>query len=225
MPPKMKKVSQYTEEELLNFSREEMIDGMTDREVAFSEYYINDFNIKMAAIKAGYKTMSNKTISKLVRNKQCVIDYIAWLKVRLYHKAAISAEDILNGYAKMAFYDITDYIEKRGNKIVLKDFDKIDGQIIQEITQNASGGITIKFPDRLKAYDKLENYMDNNPYDWKRRMEEQKLEIMKERINIEKSKAGLINEIEDDGFLDALEKAASLMNENDIEEGNVENRA
>ena len=125
----------------------------------------------------------------------------------------------------MAFYDITDYIEKRGNKIVLKDFDKIDGQIIQEITQNASGGITIKFPDRLKAYDKLENYMDNNPYDWKRRMEEQKLEIMKERINIEKSKAGLINEIEDDGFLDALEKAASLMNENDIEEGNVENGA
>ena len=67
--------------------------------------------------------------------------------------------------------------------------------------------------------------MDNNPYDWKRRMEEQKLEIMKERINIEKSKAGLINEIEDDGFLDALEKAASLMNENDIEEGNVENGA
>ena len=48
---------------------------------------------------------------------------------------------------------------------------------------------------------------------------------MKERINIEKSKAGLINEIEDDGFLDALEKAASLMNENDIEEGNVENGA
>ena len=67
--------------------------------------------------------------------------------------------------------------------------------------------------------------MDNNPYDWKRRMEEQKLEIMKERINIEKSKAGLINEIEDDGFLDALEKAATLMNENDIEEGNVENGA
>ena len=67
--------------------------------------------------------------------------------------------------------------------------------------------------------------MDNNPYDWKRRMEEQKLEIMKERINIEKSKAGLTNEIEDDGFLDALEKAASLMNENDIEEGNVENGA
>ena len=62
MPPKMKKVSQYTEEELLNFSREEMIDGMTDREVAFSEYYINDFNIKMAAIKAGYKTMSNSLL-------------------------------------------------------------------------------------------------------------------------------------------------------------------
>ena len=217
MPPKNKKVSEYTEEELLKMSREEMIDGMTDREVAFCEYYINDYNIKMAAIKAGYKTLSNKTISKIVRNKQSVINYIAWLKIRLYHKAAISAEDILNGYAKMAFYDITDYIEKKGNKIVLKDFSKIDGQIIQEISQNASGGITIKFPDRLKAYDKLENYMDNNPYDWKRKIEEQKIEIMKEKVNIEKEKAGLNQEIEDDGFLEALEKAAEKINSEEVE--------
>ncbi len=222
MPPKKKKVSEYTEEELKNFTREEMIQGMTDREVAFCEYYISDYNIKMAAIKAGYKPLSNKTISKVVRNKPCVINYIAWLKLKLYHKAVVNAEDILNGYAKMAFYDITDYIEKKGNKITLKDFDKIDGQIIQEISQNASGGITIKFPDRLKAYDKLENYMDHNPYDWKRKIEEQKLEIMKQKLDIEKTRVGLNQEIEDDGFLEALEKAAEKISDENIEE-NINN--
>lgn len=219
MPPKAKRVSQYTEEELRSFSRKEMIEDLTDREVAFCEYYINDYNIKMAAIKAGFKPMQNKTLSKIVAGKQKVIDYIAWLKIRLYDEACVNAVDILNSYAKMAFYDITDYIDKKGNKIVLKDFDKIDGQIIQEISQNANGGINIKFPDRLKAFDKLENYMDVNPYDWKRKLEEKKVQLMEEKVNIEKTKVGLNDELEDDGFIEALENAAkNLIIEEGIEE-------
>lgn len=219
MPPKAKRVSQYTEEELRSFSRKEMIENLTDREVAFCEYYINDYNIKMAAIKAGFKPMQNKTLSKIVAGKQKVIDYIAWLKIRLYDEACVNAVDILNSYAKMAFYDITDYIDKKGNKIVLKDFDKIDGQIIQEISQNANGGINIKFPDRLKAFDKLENYMDVNPYDWKRKLEEKKVQLMEEKVNIEKTKVGLNDELEDDGFIEALENAAkNLVIEEGIEE-------
>lgn len=219
MPPKAKRVSQYTEEELRSFSRKEMIENLTDREVAFCEYYINDYNIKMAAIKAGFKPMQNKTLSKIVAGKQKVIDYIAWLKIRLYDEACVNAVDILNSYAKMAFYDITDYIDKKGNKIVLKDFDKIDGQIIQEISQNANGGINIKFPDRLKAFDKLENYMDVNPYDWKRKLEEKKVQLMEEKVNIEKTKVGLNDELEDDGFIEALENAAkNLIIEEGIEE-------
>lgn len=219
MPPKAKRVSQYSEEELRSFSRKEMIENLTDREVAFCEYYINDYNIKMAAIKAGFKPMQNKTLSKIVAGKQKVIDYIAWLKIRLYDEACVNAVDILNSYAKMAFYDITDYIDKKGNKIVLKDFDKIDGQIIQEISQNANGGINIKFPDRLKAFDKLENYMDVNPYDWKRKLEEKKVQLMEEKVNIEKTKVGLNDELEDDGFIEALENAAkNLVIEEGLEE-------
>ena len=196
-----------------------MIEDLTDREVAFCEYYINDYNIKMAAIKAGFKPMQNKTLSKIVAGKQKVIDYIAWLKIRLYDEACVNAVDILNSYAKMAFYDITDYIDKKGNKIVLKDFDKIDGQIIQEISQNANGGINIKFPDRLKAFDKLENYMDVNPYDWKRKLEEKKVQLMEEKVNIEKTKVGLNDELEDDGFIEALENAAkNLVIEEGLEE-------
>ena len=219
MPPKAKRVSQYSEEELRSFSRKEMIEKLTDREVAFCEYYINDYNIKMAAIKAGFEPMQNKTLSKIVAGKQRVIDYIAWLKIRLYDEACVNAVDILNSYAKMAFYDITDYIDKKGNKIVLKDFDKIDGQIIQEISQNANGGINIKFPDRLKAFDKLENYMDVNPYDWKRKLEEKKVQLMEEKVSIEKTKVGLNDELEDDGFIEALENAAkNLIIEEGLEE-------
>ena len=54
----------------------------------------------MAAIKAGFKPMQNKTLSKIVAGKQRVIDYIAWLKIRLYDEACVNAVDILNSYAK-----------------------------------------------------------------------------------------------------------------------------
>lgn len=208
MPPKHKKSSQYTEAELKEMGREELIAGMSDREIAFCEYYIQDYNLKMACIKAGYSVSSSRNIGLKLRQKQQINDYICWLKLRLFHQACIKAEDVLNQYAKMAFYDITDYVEKVGNKIKIKNFDEIDGQLIQEISQNASGGINVKFPDRLKSMERLENFLEPSPLDWKRNMEERKLKILEERLVIEKAKVGIGEELEDDGFIEALEKAA-----------------
>ena len=207
MPPTGRKQSQYTEEELLEITRKEIIEPLTDREIAFCEYYLKDHNAKMALMKAGYKVESG-SLNYRLRYKQAVVDYLAWLKVRIMNECYVSAADLLSSYAKMAYYDITDYVEMRGNRLQPKDFGKIDGQIIQEISQNASGGITIKFPDRIKAHEKLEQFMEENPYDWKRKMEEQKIQIMRDRLEIEKSKQGLGDVLEDDGFIEALAKVA-----------------
>ena len=219
MPPLKKMQSKYTEEELLEMSREEIIDGLQDREVAFCEYYIQDYNTKLAAIKAGYNVSSSRHIGVRIKQKPRVNDYICWLKVRLYQKACVYAVDVLNQYAKLAFFDVTDYVEKAGNKIKLKDFEMIDGQVIQEISQNSAGGINVKFPDRIKALEKLENFLDPSPLDWKRNIEERKMKILEERLVIEKQKVGLGDEIEDDGFMQALESIATQIF---VEEGNEE---
>ncbi len=215
MPPRCKLKATYSEEQLENMSREDMINEMTDKEISFCEFYINDYNPYTAAVKAGYSPHS-KGIGLKIRRKEKVMNYIAWLKLNLYHKANLDATDILNSYAKMAFYDIKDYVEKVGNRIKIKDLELLDGQIIQEISQNTNG-ITIKFPDRIKAFEKLENYMDINPYDWKRKIEEQKLELMKEKLEVEKSKYGLNEEVQDDGFIEALENASKNIWEDESE--------
>ena len=218
MPKKKKRTASLTEDELRSMSRQEIIEGMPEREVAFCEYYINDYNIKMSALKAGYNVADNKTAGKLVFGKQRVINYIAWLKLKLYDKALVKAEDILSSYAKMAFYDVTDYFDFDGENLTLKDFDKIDGQIIQEISTNQNGVISVKFPDRIKAFSKLENYMDVNPLDWRRNLEERKVKIWEDRLALEKAKVGVLEDIEDDGFIEALEKAALSINitDNDL---------
>jgi len=222
MALKAKYVSQYSEEELNEFSREEMIEDMDDREVAFSEYFIKDYNLNLAALKAGYKSHPARNIGNRVRRKQSVTDYIAWLKLHLYYKANVQAEDILNQYAKLAFYDIMDYVEMNGSKLKIKDFKMVDGQIIQEISQNASGGISIKFPDRIKALEKLDTYMDTNPFDWKRKIEERKLLLLENKIELERQKAGFDEDTEDDGFIEALERSALGLYDDEDEEEQAE---
>ena len=224
MPPIKRNTSQYTEEELLKMSRREMVADLNDREIAFCEYYIIDHNVKLACIKAGYS--ADRGIINRLRYKQKVIDYIAWLKIRIMNACFINATDIMNSYAKMAFYDINDYLEIKGNKVKLKDSSQIDGQVVQEITVNNSGSVTVKFPDRLKAFEKLENYMTENPYDWKRKLEERKVELLDERMELERMRAGVDDSLEDDEFVQALEKAANNLfddiEDNDNDTGAVE---
>ena len=47
------------------------------------------------------------------------------------------------------------------------------------------------------------------PKDWREKLEEKKLELMQEKLNIDKQKLGLTDDsIEDDGFIDALRDTA-----------------
>ncbi len=219
MPPKRKVRVSYTEEQLLKLSREDIIEDLNDREIAFCEFYIKDYNIKLAAIKAGFAPRSANVAGIKLRNKKAVNNYIAWLKVRVYQKACVDAIDIINFYAKAGHADITDYVNViNGRNVRLKDLDKIDGQLIQEISQNASGNISVKLVDKMAAMKRLENYMDTNPYDWQRKIEERKLEILEQRLELEKLKLNPAGSGEDDGFIDALEKAAKgIFNDEDEE--------
>ncbi len=209
MPPKRKKPSRYTEEELNNLSREEMIEDLNDREIAFCEYYIHDYNIKVSAIKAGFAPRSANIQGIKLRNKDEINDYIAWLKLKVYKKANVTALDILNFYAKAAHSDMSDYVTvENGRKLKLKSLEQVDGQLIQEITQNANG-VSIKLIPKMEALKRLEAYMDSNPYDWQRKIEERKLEILEERLKLERLKISPEDvEPEDDGFINALHKAA-----------------
>lgn len=223
MPPKRKVRVEYTENQLLALSREDMIEDLNDREIAFCEYYIKDYNIKLAAIKAGFAPRSANVAGIRLRNKKAVNNYIAWLKVRAYQKACVDAVDIINFYAKAGYADITDYVDViNGRQVRLKDIDLIDGQLIQEISQSSNGNINVKLVDKMTAMKRLENYMDTNPYDWQRKIEERKLDILEQRLELEKLKINPATNDEDDGFIDALEKAANGIFDDEDEEGMVE---
>ena len=210
MPKPFKMVIDESEEELLQMSRDEIAMNLTEREMAFAEFYIGNYNPKMAAIKAGYSPKAANTIGWNLRRKPEVQRYIAWMKIRVGTEMHVRAIDVLDMYVRLAFSDVTDYIEvkdgKRGSKTVeVKDLDMLDGQMIKRITQNVRGDFTVELFDKMDALSKLEQYFDIMPKDWKQRIEERKLELAEEKLEIEKVRIGLVEElVHDDGFIAAL---------------------
>ncbi|NFF66822.1 terminase [Clostridium sporogenes] len=206
---------------------------LTDKQRLFCIYYVKSFNQTMAAIKAGYSPeRAHVTGSELVRNSK-VKAYIKELKGKMTEEIFIDAMDVLNKYIKIAFADITDYLtfgqkevtvmgafgpvkDGEGNELTkvvnyvdFKESNIIDGTIISEVKQGKDG-VSIKFEDRMKALDKLSQYFDLFPDNFKRKIEDEKVKQSREKLELEKSKGnGDEIEAEDDGFLDALNGRAT----------------
>ena len=146
-------------------------------------------------------------MSVLYGNMVKVNRYICWLKVRIAKSCHINAMDLVDMYMRMAFSDITDFVKVVDGKVIPINTEFIDGQIVSEIKKGRDG-VTIKVEDRKWAMNKLERYFDVMPKDWKQGIEERKLQILEERLALDKKKSGEVEEWEDDGFLEALMESA-----------------
>lgn len=207
---------------------EEQTPGLTEMQRLFCLYYVKSFNATMAAIKAGYaKSGAHVEGHRMLRNPKIAAE-IKRLKGSMTGELFISAMDVLNKYAQIAFADITDFIEygqrkvpvmtmfgpakdeegkileKDVNYVDFKPSSDIDGTIIQEVKQGKEG-IAIKLSDKMKALEKLERYFDLLPDHHKRRLEEERLKLDREKLAIEKAKADDPEDTGDDGFMEALE--------------------
>lgn len=201
---------------------------LTDKQRLFCLYYVKTFNGTQSAIKAGYsKDSAHVEGSRLLRNVK-VSTEIRRLKGSMQEEIFIDAMDVLNTYVKIAFADVTDYLDfgkkqtqvmtafgplkddngnpvmKEVNYVDLKNSSEIDGSILSEVSQGKDG-IKVKLLDKMRALEKLEVYFDLFPDKFKREVEEEKLKISREKLEMDRLKnQDEVEEYEDDGFIDAL---------------------
>lgn len=207
---------------------------LTEKQRLFCLYYIKSFNATQAAIKAGYSPDTAHVIGHENLRKPNIAKEIRRLKSQLQEELFIDAMDVLNRYIKIAFADMTDFVEfgqeevpvigmygpieiedpetgekkpltKKVNVIKFKDSAHVDGGLICQIKQGKDG-TSIKLEDRQKALDKLAQYFDLFPDKFQRKIEEAKLKIAQQKLELEKLKAdtGEDEEDADDGFMEAL---------------------
>lgn len=209
MPTTYKKVFvDVSEEELNRMTREEASLNLNDKQRKWCEVYVNNFNSKLAAKKAGYSPNTAATIGWKLRQNPDVCLYLAWLKLRVSYKAWVRPEDIVDQYARIAFADVTDFVEVKGGRLTLVDSDQMDGQLVKSVKKGRDG-VSIEMYDKMQALARLERFFEEMPKDWKQKLEEAKLKIMEEKLNLEKQKLGFLDDdMGDDGFLDALRDTA-----------------
>ena len=64
----------YTEAELLEMTKKEATEGLTELQQRFCEEYVRSYNIRMAAIKAGYPESKQYIGMALRRRPECQKD-------------------------------------------------------------------------------------------------------------------------------------------------------
>lgn len=187
-------------------------DELNDKQQQFCLFYVKSFNATKAyqkAYKCSYETaMVNG--HKLLRNTK-IKNKILELKQSKLNREFLSEEDIFQKYMDIAFADMTDYLEwqtsevelepgivRKVSKVTFKDSSQIDGTLVSEVRVGKSGNAEIKLADRMKALNWLAEHMDMAT-------EKQKAEIAVLRA---KAQSDDIDEIEDDGFIEALNASA-----------------
>lgn len=211
-------------------------DDLTDKQRLFCIYYIKSFNATMSAIKAGYSRHSAHVQGPRLLGNVRVAEEIRRLKSEMQQGIFIDAMDVLNKYIKIAFADITDFVDfgsivreqlhpETGRVMVDAEFkpitykegfvdfkpsDEVDGTIITELKLGRDG-VVVKLADKMKALDMLTKYFDMLPDHFKRQLETEKLKIAHAKaFGVDEKE-----EYEDDGFNEALDATTSEVWGND----------
>lgn len=126
---------------------------LKEKEKLFCAYYSDLRNARSAAAKAGYGVMASKKAARLMsrRDIKKEID-------RLDRQKLASSQEVVSGYRQLAFGSVADalslvWAEENPGKAELEGLDLFN---ISEIKRPKGGGIEIKFFDRLKALERLE---------------------------------------------------------------------
>lgn len=193
---------------------------LTGKQIIFCYEFIQDFNATRSAIVAGYSKHTARQMGSENLAKPYIIAEIRRLQTDTMQKLQINPEKIIMEHMKIAFADITSYMEigrkeqtffdDAGNKYKamadyahLKEGILIDGSVIQEI-QVSKDATKIKMQDKFKSLEFLAKYAQLGQDYHKQMIEMEKLTIMKERFKLELERNVSDN---DNGNLDELIKA------------------
>ena len=238
---KEKKHNKVDNEKVVADEINELIENeeLTDKQRLFCVIYSRCLNATKAYQKAYHCTYETAMVNgpRLLGNAR-VKEQINKLNAIEFNKEFIR-KSVLQKYIDIAFADITEYIkfgqrdepviDKDGNPaldengfiktesysyVELGESSQVDGTLINEIAQG-KGGIKIKLADKMKALDVLNRYSNLLSDEEKVKLELENKKIANRKLSAELNKINGTDDtnVEDDGFIEALNgRAAEVWN-------------
>lgn len=135
------------------------IKELTGKEKLFCTYYSLNRNARESAARSGYM-FPEKAAVRLLKRKE-----ILAFTEELDKQRKADKKDIAQGYVRLAFGCVSDAIRLLFNEEPeTSEIEKMDLFNISEIKRKKGGDIEIKFFDRLKALEKLQQLCDEKDY-------------------------------------------------------------
>lgn len=189
-------------------------DELTDKQKLFCLYYLKYYNATKAYHKAyGVDRNTAESIAYRLMANDGVKKEIERLKAEQMQGLFLDGMAVLQKYIDIAFADITDFVSfyrrddqtgenevllnpdgtvkdivlklESKNELYFKDMDEVDGTLISEV-KKSKDGISVKLNDKMKALEMLTKYFDLIPDQFKRRVEDERLSLSKEKVELEK---------------------------------------
>ncbi len=163
---------------------------INEEEKAFCHYFLDTFNAKFAAKKAGLKSENQLQKAHELLQQTHIKAYLRRLQKEKQQQGFVGAWDVVQKYAQLAFADLNDYLTQNCDEVQTSaqastaqmsaqanGGENFDGTLISEIKKSGET-LNVKLPDRMKALAWLSDYFELNPQDvFRREFEKRKLEL------------------------------------------------
>lgn len=206
-----KKVANKTK--VADIKNKELQTVLTPAEQVFCSYYVEKWNGTQAALKSGIastkKSAAKKACELLKRSE--IQKEIKHLKNVIREGIKVDINDLLKYCLKIIGADIGDYVKwgqreeivmgnfgpvkvdgkvlKRPmNYVDLIDSELVDTTVINEVKMNKDGA-SIKLADKKWAWEIIMKYFDLVPNVYQREMDDKRIKIEQEKLNISKIKS------------------------------------
>lgn len=139
--------------------------NLTPKQLLFCHEYIKDLNATQAVVRAGYSKKTARIIAAQNLSKLNIQRFLSELISNRFKLCDLKAEMIIEEYIKIAFSNISDYLETDGKNIVaLRSINDIhNSAAVSEIYFTKTGSsvkLKIRLHDKLHALDKLADYLN-----------------------------------------------------------------
>ena len=135
---------------------------LTDLQKKFIKEYLIDLNITAAALRAGYSEKTAYSIGQETFNKPHIQAAIQKETNKRARRTEITADKVLEEYAKLGFSDVTDYLQVVTERILV-GHDKETGEPISDISQFVLMKDTKDIPpEKLAAISEVKQHKDGS---------------------------------------------------------------
>lgn len=158
------------------------VDWMQEKQRLFCLYYLQTHNATSSYQRAyGCTRAAAAASASRLLNDANIRACIQRLKDERDAGILLRATDVVDLYMRIAFADISEFVNVSHGVYSVNDLSEVDTQLIESVKPTKDGSVIVQLNDRMKALQWLSDYFELNPRDGHKVEYQRKMAELRER--------------------------------------------